>query len=166
MGGSDGSACCVPRGRDVATVLAGGVPWGWWAWGSQWAWASQWAWTGPDGHGHLEGHGHPDRHWQLLAGAGISTAASALPEPCCSTLWGCRALKSLPTGCTSKALLQKNASKNADEQRSSWPNSRGNPSDDYSDFLISTETSVLMKCTEAKQPWKCQCKGERPPNGH
>jgi len=64
------------------------------------------------------------------------------------------------------AFFCKNAAESAAKQRSSWANSRANPPDDYSDFLISTETSVLMKCTEVKQPWKCQCKGERPPNRH
>jgi len=34
----------------------------------------------PNEHGHPSGHRHPGEHGQLLPGAGISTAALALPE--------------------------------------------------------------------------------------
>ena len=113
----------------------------------------------------------------------LGLASPPLPLLCrscsCSTLsaeWVCRVGTSYPFTQGYEVPINrvhvegtffcKNAAENAAKQRSSWANSRANPPDDYSDFLISTETSVLMKCTEVKQPWKCQCKEERPPNRH
>lgn len=113
--------------------------------------------------GHSNRHGHLGEHVQLLAGAGIS-ALSELQHPQCSRTQGYEVLANRVH--IKDTFFCKNAAENTAKQRRSWANSRANPPDDYSDFLISTETSVLMKCTEVKQPWKCQCKGERPPNRH
>lgn len=166
------AACCMLRGRERATALADGD-----------TIAMVRVYRCPGGHQHPgghprrhplqpehpRGHGHPNKHRHLSLGCHLHrclcSARAAATAP--SVQSGTQGYE----GPTNRVHVEgtffcKNAAENAAKQRSSWANSRANPPDDYSDFLISTETSVLMKCTEVKQPWKCQRKGERPPNRH